>query len=70
MNSTPARIVVELVPGATPITGRAHATGRESRSFTGWTGLFAALRALAADDAPPVERDVHHTKSLEQGGSS
>jgi hypothetical protein len=48
MDSTPARVVVELTPGAVPITGCVLAHAQESRPFTGWIGLFAALRAAAA----------------------
>jgi hypothetical protein len=47
MDSPPARIVVELTPGAVPITGNVLASAQESRPFTGWIGLFAALRAAA-----------------------
>jgi hypothetical protein len=49
MDSTPARIVVELTPGAAPITGYVRASAQESRPFTGWIGLFAALRAAAGE---------------------
>jgi hypothetical protein len=47
MDSTPARIVVELTPGAAPIAGCVLAPPQASRPFTGWIGLFAALRAAA-----------------------
>jgi hypothetical protein len=47
MDSTPARIVVELTPGAAPIAGWVLAPPQASRPFTGWIGLFAALRAAA-----------------------
>jgi hypothetical protein len=49
MDSTPARIVVELTPGAVPITGNVLASAQESRPFTGWIGLFAALRAATRE---------------------
>jgi hypothetical protein len=51
MDSTPARIVVELTPGAVPIRGCVLALAQESRPFTGWIGLFAALRAAAGADS-------------------
>jgi hypothetical protein len=47
MDPPPARIVVELTSGAAPITGCVLAPAQESRPFTGWIGLFAALRAAA-----------------------
>jgi hypothetical protein len=56
VNIAPTRIVVELIPGAAPITGRVLAPAQESRPFTGWTGLFAALRAAAANDGCPNGR--------------
>jgi hypothetical protein len=50
VDPAPTRIVVELTPGAVPITGYVLAHARESRPFTGWTGLFAALRSAVAND--------------------
>jgi hypothetical protein len=50
MDSTPARIVVELIPGAAPISGHVSCLEEEPRPFVGWTGLFAALRAIAVED--------------------
>jgi hypothetical protein len=47
MDSTPARIVVDLTPGAAPIAGYVSVWAQGSRPFTGWIGLFAALRAAA-----------------------
>jgi hypothetical protein len=47
MDPPPARIVVELTPGAAPIAGCVLAAAQVSRPFTGWIGLFAALRAAA-----------------------
>jgi hypothetical protein len=47
MDSTPARIVVELTSGTTPMRGSVLAPAQESRPFAGWIGLFAALRAAA-----------------------
>jgi hypothetical protein len=51
MDSTPARIVIELNRGADPIAGCVCSDGRREHAFTGWTGLFAALRAAASDEA-------------------
>ncbi|HEX2028905.1 MAG TPA: hypothetical protein VHF25_12995 [Nitriliruptorales bacterium] len=50
MDPNPARIVIEFDAAGSPITGRVLALAQESRPFTGWTGLFAALRAAAAND--------------------
>jgi hypothetical protein len=59
VDSTPTRIVVELTPGAVPITGCVLALAQESRPFTGWIGLFAALRTAAAagTTADPIDGD-------------
>jgi hypothetical protein len=46
----PRRIVVELDPGADPIAGRVCTDGERTHAFTGWTGLFAALRTATGDD--------------------
>jgi hypothetical protein len=45
-----ASIVVDLDPDADPIAGSVQAPGQSPRAFTGWTGLFAALRAVTADN--------------------
>jgi hypothetical protein len=47
MASVPTRIVIELDPRAVPISGHIRAGGEPPLSFTGWTGLFAVLRAAA-----------------------
>lgn len=57
MDPPPTRIVIELTPDAVPIAGRVHVCFEEPQPFTGWTGLFAALRAAAGGDAQlPDER--------------
>jgi hypothetical protein len=45
-----ASIVVDLEPDADPIAGSVQAPGQSPRAFTGWTGLFAALRAVTAEN--------------------
>jgi hypothetical protein len=45
-----ASIVVDLDPDADPIAGSVQAPGQSPRAFTGWTGLFAALRAATAEN--------------------
>jgi hypothetical protein len=46
MDSARASIVIDIDAGADPISGRVSAQGGEEvRPFTGWIGLFAALRA-------------------------
>jgi hypothetical protein len=57
VDPTPTRIVVELNRGAAPITGRIHARAQASRPFTGWTGLFASLRAAAGEGTESIARD-------------
>jgi hypothetical protein len=57
VDPVPTRIVVELKPGGAPITGRIHARAQASRPFTGWTGLFAALRAAAGEGTESSARD-------------
>lgn len=47
------RIVVDLQPGADPIAGRVCADGQHPHAFTGWTGLFAVLRAVTSQDGRP-----------------
>jgi hypothetical protein len=42
------RIVIELVPGASPIAGRVTACEQPPVPFTGWTALFSVLRSAAA----------------------
>lgn len=46
-----ASIVLELDPGADPIAGQVRAPDQDPRAFTGWTGLFAALRAATGAGA-------------------
>ena len=46
-----ASIVLELDPGADPIAGQVRAPDQAPRAFTGWTGLFAALRAATGEGA-------------------
>jgi hypothetical protein len=50
MDSDSLRIVVEVERGAIPISGQVRADGGTPRPFTGWTGLFAVLRAAAGED--------------------
>jgi hypothetical protein len=57
VDPAPTRIVVELNPGAVPITGRIHARAHPSQPFTGWTGLFAALRAAAGEGTESIAGD-------------
>jgi hypothetical protein len=45
-----ASIVVDLDPDADPIAGSVQAPGQSPRAFTGWTGLFAVLRDLTAEN--------------------
>jgi hypothetical protein len=42
-NGQPRRITLELDSDAEPITGRIGEEGGDSRPFTGWLGLAAAL---------------------------
>jgi hypothetical protein len=46
----PASIVIDLHPDADPIAGHVSTDGQTPRGFTGWTGLFAALRAATGAD--------------------
>jgi hypothetical protein len=50
MDAAPTRILIEVEPGTTPITGQVRADGGAPTGFTGWTGLFAVLRAVTGDD--------------------
>ena len=50
MDPTPAPIVIELDAGTAPSAGRVRIEARTARPFTGWTGLFAVLRAVAGED--------------------
>jgi hypothetical protein len=50
MDSASGHIEIVLVPGAIPISGHVHARGEAVRPFTGWTALFAALRAAVGED--------------------
>ena len=56
MDPEPAAIVVQFDPSASPISGHVSTDGAEPREFTGWTGLFAVLRTVAAeqDGAAPI----------------
>ena len=49
MDHDPAHILIELEPGVEPITGCVRAGARPPQPFTGWTGLFAVLRAVAGE---------------------
>ena len=55
MDPNPARIVIEVDAAGSPIHGSVLADGQLVWSFTGWTGLFAALRAAVGED--PRESD-------------
>jgi hypothetical protein len=46
----PASIVIDLDPDADPVAGRVSTDGLPPRVFTGWIGLFAALRAATGAD--------------------
>jgi hypothetical protein len=50
MDAAPAHIEIEIEPGAVPISGHVHAGGEGVRPFTGWTALFAALRAAVGEE--------------------
>ncbi len=45
------RIVIEFEPSASPISGRVTASQQPTVPFTGWTGLFAVLHAVAGQSA-------------------
>jgi hypothetical protein len=49
MDPAPSKIVIELEPGAVPICGQVCPDGGAAVAFTGWMGLFAVLRAAAAE---------------------
>jgi len=53
MDTAPAHIVIQIDPGAVPISGHISAGGENSQPFTGWTGLFALLRAAAIGGVAP-----------------
>jgi hypothetical protein len=57
MEPLAGKIMVDLEPGADPIAGQVCAHGQQPRGFTGWTGLFAALRALTSEDGREAARD-------------
>jgi hypothetical protein len=46
----PTEIVIEFDPRAVPISGHIRADRGTPLAFTGWTGLFAALRAAAGEE--------------------
>jgi hypothetical protein len=50
MDAAPRHIEIDVDPGAVPITGHVHARGEAVRPFTGWTALFAALRATLSEE--------------------
>jgi hypothetical protein len=52
MDPAPLQIVIDVEAGAVPISGQVRVEGDAPRPFTGWTGLFAALRAMAGEDQP------------------
>jgi hypothetical protein len=52
MDPVPLQIVIDVDADAVPISGLVRAPGDAPRPFTGWTGLFAALRAVAGEDQP------------------
>jgi hypothetical protein len=51
MDPSPLCIVIEVDAGTVPISGQVRTDGETPRPFTGWTGLFSALRAVAGEDA-------------------
>jgi hypothetical protein len=58
MEPLPGQIMVDLEPGADPIAGRVRAHDQDPRAFTGWTGLFAALRAVTSENGHRDPREV------------
>jgi hypothetical protein len=78
MDFPPTRIVVELTSDAAPIAGCVLAPAQDSRPFTGWIGLFAALRAAAGEgisansldggDAGQVSHDEASRAHASRGG--
>jgi hypothetical protein len=51
MDHAPSDIVIELDAGGEPISGRVRTGAQPPQPFTGWTGLFAVLRATAGEAA-------------------
>ena len=52
MDPVPLQIVIDVDVEAVPISGNVRVQGDAPKRFTGWIGLFAALRAVAGDDKP------------------
>jgi hypothetical protein len=50
MDPEPLHIVIDVDSCAVPISGHVHPASGASLPFTGWTGLFAALHAVAGED--------------------
>lgn len=46
----PLRMSIAVDRGAVPVSGRVVPEDGAERDFTGWTELFAALRAAVEDD--------------------
>jgi hypothetical protein len=51
MDRLTGRVIIDFDRRADPIAGCIHAGDGSPRSFAGWTGLFAALRAATSEDA-------------------
>jgi hypothetical protein len=69
MDAAPGRIEIELDPGAVPITGHVHARGEAVRPFTGWTALFAALRAAVGEEGVARGRATGDGSADTRGGT-
>jgi hypothetical protein len=67
MDHDPAHIVIELDPGSEPISGNVRAAAQPPQPFTGWTGLFAVLRAVAGDVAGGDGRTGHINPATPEG---
>jgi hypothetical protein len=53
--ATPRRILIELDPDASPISGNVRADAKPPVSFAGWTGLFAVLREATGPQGPALD---------------
>lgn len=67
MDHAPRQIVIELDAGGEPISGRVRAGAQPPLPFTGWTGLFAVLRATTGDAARRGSR-MDHVNDTTAGG--
>jgi hypothetical protein len=67
MDHDPAHILIELEPGAEPIRGRVRVAAEPPQPFTGWTGLFAVLRAVEGEAARGNGRPGHVNPATRRG---